>query len=679
MLVAALAVAAVALADSMSYVVLNHGRPAGAMTVVDDGDSAVVQYHYQDRQRGPRLETRYRFGADGGVRAIDARGLGSGAPATPVSERFEIRGDSVHWKSAIDSGRAPAASSPHYLLRTTTPYDDALLARALSRRPSRTMSLLPAGTARLSDVIDTTVTAGGTSRHLRMMVVDGMGPSPSAVWLDDRDRLFASDAGWFITVARGAEPFLPPLRAIERAWRGRRSEALARRLTPATKGALVIRDGDVFDSERGVVRPRTTIVIDGDRIVAVGPADSVHVPRGARTIDATGKTVLPGLWDMHTHLFQTAEENGVMQLAAGITTVRDMASDIDAAVSQRARAQAGTMLAPRTILAGFIEGPGRWAGPTEVIAHDEEEARAWVARYDSLGYRQIKLYNLVHPDIVPAIAEAAHARSMRLSGHIPRGLSLRAAVELGFDEFQHAAFLFSTFFQDSLYAPRMRAYSSVAAAVAPTFDVDGADMTALIAFLRAHGTVVDGTFNLYEDRSRPLADGGDPVFGPTLAWLPPIMRRQVAPDAAKSPADQAAALAATARYHRVLKRLFDAGVTLVPGTDNVAGLTYHGELEIYERAGIPAPAVLQIATIVPARVMHDDADYGSIASGKVADLVIVNGRPAAHITDLRRTERVIRAGRVYRAADLYAAVGITPSEMRIAPSASTATSTGRPK
>src|SRR6185295_13220395 len=122
----------------------------------------------------------------------------------------------------------------------------------------------------------------------------------------------------------------------------------------------------------------------------------------------------------------------------------------------------------------------------------------------------------------------------------------------------------------------------------------------------------------------------------------------------------ARAQASSAAYRRMLKRLFDAGVTIVPGTDNVAGLSFHGELEIYERAGIPAPNVLQIATIVPARVMKQDKEYGSIVVGKVADLAIVNGHPAERITDLRKTETVVRAGRVYNARTLYASLGIVP-------------------
>jgi imidazolonepropionase-like amidohydrolase len=142
--------------------------------------------------------------------------------------------------------------------------------------------------------------------------------------------------------------------------------------------------------------------------------------------------------------------------------------------------------------------------------------------------------------------------------------------------------------------------------------------------------------------------------------MPQLMQRSMQAGPPGTPEDAARAEAASANYRRMLKRLYDAGITLVPGTDNVAGLSLHGELEVYERAGIPAPAVLQIATIVPARVMKDDKNYGSIAVGKIADLAIVNGRPAEHITDLRRTERVVRAGRVYESKAMYEAAGLNP-------------------
>ncbi len=646
--------------DTTSYVVWNHGRPAGEMRVVTTADSATVRFRYQDRQRGPRIETRYRFGANGVVLGLDVRGLNAQMFPNESGESYTREGDGARW-AGDDSGRVATVGNAFYVAGATSPYDDALLARHLLAQPAQSAKLLPVGQARAFVAAETTVTFRSAPVGLRLVMVDVGEGAPGGVWLDGQDRVFASAAGWFITVRTGAEGVLPGLRSIERAWHGRRSADVAKKFAPPSAPSVVIKGGDLFDSERGTVRPKQSIVITGDRITAIGPADEIKAPAGATIIDATGRTVMPGMWDMHTHLHFTGETDGPLrQLAAGITTIRDVASDVDAALSQRARADSGTMLSPRVVLAGFIEGPGNWAGPSAALVSTEAEARAWVARYDSLGYKQIKLYNLVHPDLVPAIAEEAHKRGMRLSGHIARGLTIQAAVTLGYDEFQHSAFLFSTFFQDSLYLPRMRAYSNLAAVVAPTFDVEAQRVTDLIGFLRAKGTVVDGTFNIWQDRSTLLPDGTDAVFGPTLAWMGPITRRALTPRGGLKPEDAARAAAAAANYRRYLKRLYDAGITLVAGTDNFEGLSFQGELEIYERSGIPAAAVLQIATLVPARVMKDTANYGSIAVGKVADLVIVAGKPYEHVTDLRKTERVVRAGRVYKSRDLYVQTGITP-------------------
>jgi imidazolonepropionase-like amidohydrolase len=620
----AVAPAAAAEADTTRYVVLNHGRPAGGLVVTRSGESVTARYIYVDRNRGQRLETRYRTASDGRVLAGEVRLIAADGVAGAPVERFERQAGTVHWTRGTETGELAAGDDAFFRLRSTTPYDNALLARFLLSQPRQQGRLLPAGSPRATVVADTLVATEDGSHRVRFVAIDGVGPSPIGVWLDARDALFASDAGWFITVRPGAETALPLLRDIEKTYREARAAALARRLQRPLPAALVIRNGDVFDSESGVVRARTTIVVRGDRIVAVGPANAVAIPPDATVIDATGKTVVPGLWDMHTHVHFGGQTSGsLLQLAAGITTVRDLAADIDVAVSQRDRAAAGTIVSPRVVLAGFIEGPGAWAGPSEVIVGTEADALAWIARYDSLGYRQIKLYNLVHPDLVPVIAAETKRRGMRLSGHVPRGMSVAAAVRLGFDEINHAAFLFSTFFPDSLFAPTMRPYSAVAAQVAPRFDVDSREMTALIELLRAHGTVIDGTFSLWQGAGT-LRGQGNP---------------------------------GSASYARLIKRLHDAGVTLVPGTDNPSGATYHTELELYEHAGIPAREVLRMATIIAARVMGEADEYGSIAAGKVADIVIVDGRPAERIADLRNIEHVIRAGHVYSPGELRAALG----------------------
>jgi amidohydrolase family protein len=622
--------------DTTSYVVLNHGRTAGEMLVIAAADTVVVKYHHVDRNRGPRSETHYVLS---GGRVVAGRTwnlplYGNPAALGAPADRFEVTRDSLFWGRDSTRG-APFTPRTFYRLGFT-PYAQTLLARFLLGQPDHTAQLLPRGTAHLEVVGDTVVrTRLGRQRVRLAMMRDTVGEA-NGVWLDDRNQLFADQVGWFITVQRGAEQVLPALRAIELRYRDANGVALARRVAPPAAGTIAITGGDLFDSERGIIVPRTSVLIRGSRIVAVGPADSVTVPAGSVVVDATGKTLVPGMWDMHSHAFPTSQTTrAVTDLAAGITTVRDLASDLDMATSLRDRSAAGLLAAPRLVLAGFLEGPGRWAGPSEAIVSTEEEALAWIARYDSAGYQQIKLYNLIQQDLVPAIAREAHRRGMRLSGHVPRGLSTPAAVRLGFDEINHIAFLLSTFYPDSLYLPEMRAYSAVSAAVAPYFNVDAPEFTAMLELFKQRGTVIDPTVNLWLS---PRAQGGTP---PPNVGIP-------------APASDSLAQRADATLLRIIKRLYEMGVTIVPGTD---GSSYNAELENYERAGIPAAQVLRIATIVPARVMRDDREYGSITVGKVADLFIVDGKPAERVADLRKVDRVIRAGRVYDPKALRSAVG----------------------
>jgi imidazolonepropionase-like amidohydrolase len=636
------AAATIAASDTTAYVVLNHGRPAGDMTIVNAGDSTVVRWIFTDRNRGTRLETRYRFAAKNELLAAEIRPVAADGTPGAAQQGFTVRGDSIYNISGGGrGGRGGAATAgvkrdpAAFLgLRFGTPYEQQRIANYLLKQPKMTGKLLGGMGAHAEVIGETTIPTKSGRTHVRLVMMwTGTATTSTGVWLDDKGTLVATDVQWFITVRPGAEAALPALRGIEVKWRNAQAEAIAKAVVAPPASAVVVKNGNLFDGESGTVRPNMTVVIRDGRISEVGPAASVQTPAGANVIDATGKTVMPGMWEMHTHVQLDNQSAGsLVQLAQGLTTARDMASDFDIATSQRDRERRGLLASPRLVLAGFIEGPGRWAGPSAMIATTEAEALAMIAKYDSAGYKQIKLYNLVQQDLVPAIAADAHRRGLRLSGHIPRGLSVPAAVTLGYDEIQHAAFLFSTFYQDSLYIPVMRAYSAVATAVAPNIDVDGQPMTDLITFLHDHHTVIDGTFNLW-------IGGGASIVG-----------------AGGSTNQQKA----DAAYLRLIKRLYDANVTLVAGTDNSYGTTYHREIELYEQAGIPAPVVLQIATIGSARVMREDKDYGSIVQGKVGDVLVVDGNPAEHVKDIEKVETVIRGGRVYKVHDLLSAVSGQP-------------------
>jgi imidazolonepropionase-like amidohydrolase len=626
-----LLLAVAAASDTTRYIVWNHGREAGEMTVARSGDTVAVRYEHTDRNRGVVSARSYRIDRTGRVISAESFAWTYGGQIGAPNDRFEIVRDSMIYGIApAQNGRVQLAPDMYPRLRQgANVYEQALVARWLLARPGRTGRMAPIGTTMRAEVLNeqNVLTRNGRKRVKLVALYTNQSANPSTLWLDDKNELFAGGVGWFIPIIAGAEAALPALRKAELDWQNAQGLALAKSL-PASKepgGAFIITNADVFDSERGVIIPRTNVVVRDGRIQSVG--DSIPERyRGLTVIyDATGKTVVPGLWDMHGHLQHNSQSAGaILQLATGLTTVRDLAADIDVATWYRDRVNTGELIGSRAILGGFIEGPGKWAGPGDVIVRTEQEARDWVARFDSLGYKQLKLYNIVHPDLVPTISAEAKKRGMRLSGHVPRGLTVPAAIQLGFDEINHAAFLFSTFYQDSLYLPTMRAYSAVASAVAPNINVDGSEFTSLIDVMKRHNTVLDGTFNIWMS----AASAG--------VGAAPVNDRGIA------------------NYRRMIQRLDSAGVVLVPGTDNTSGSSYVTELETYVSAGLSPAKVLQMATIISARVMKDDKDYGSIAPGKVADILIVNGKPHERITDVRNIEYVIRAGRVYKPADLRA-------------------------
>ena len=260
--------------DTVRYPVLNHGRVAGEMTVIRDGGSVVVRYIYTDRNRGQRVEARYRLSPSGDLIGSEMRSVGANGVAGEPTFRLEITGDSAKMMS-LQGGRGGTTAAPvtrsakvesgMYFRTGGIPWESAFFVRHLLKQPNQTARTFPTGTSRLEIVADTMVTIAGTRQRVRLAMVHGQTSIPSGVWVDERGEFVASDVQWFMTVRPGIESALPVLRKIELDWRNRQAEAIAQRLTKPA-GVTVIRNGDVFDAERGVMMPRTTVVIRGDRI-----------------------------------------------------------------------------------------------------------------------------------------------------------------------------------------------------------------------------------------------------------------------------------------------------------------------------------------------------------------------------------------------------------------------------
>jgi len=382
----------------------------------------------------------------------------------------------------------------------------------------------------------------------------------------------------------------------------------------------------------------------------------------AEIVDAHGRFLMPGLWDNHQHF---SDVEGALDLANGVTSARDMANDTDNFLKRVARFDDGSELGPRVLKAGIIDGTGEFAGPTKMRVDTAEQAIQDVDWYADHGYAQIKIYSSVKPELVPIIADHAHSRGLRVSGHVPAFMSARQFVEDGADEIQHINFIELNFLFPEVKETRNRDRFIKVAEHAREFTPDKPEVREFIAFLKQHHTVLDPTMGAFEG----LFCGDPTVVTPGLEDIvprfPPQIRRLMLSGALEVPKSKETAYreAFPAMLH-LLKALYDAGITIIPGTDGLAGYMLHHELELYVRAGIAPAEVLRMATLTPALVMGVNKDRGVIAAGKLADMVLIDGDPTQNIRDIDKITTVIKGGKLYDPTAIEKALGIAPRQAR---------------
>jgi imidazolonepropionase-like amidohydrolase len=293
-----------------------------------------------------------------------------------------------------------------------------------------------------------------------------------------------------------------------------------------------------------------------------------------------------------------------MHLAAGVTSVRDLANDIDALQSLKRKIEANEELGPRILMSGFMDGRGPYAGPTKVFVDTEEEARAAIDNYAKLGYTGIKIYSSIKPEIVPKIIELAHAKNLRVSGHVPAFMTAEQFVLAGADELQHVNFLFLNFLFDDVKDTRTPSRFTSVADRAATMDLKSERVASFVRLLKEKRIVVDPTVGIFDSMFVDRPGKMSLAFAKIGDRLPPQVRRSLFVGGLPVPEGKDERYRESAKaLLRMIKLLYDTGVPIVAGTDSLAGFALHRELELYVEAGIPAAEVLKIATLGAASVM----------------------------------------------------------------------------
>lgn len=639
-------------ATTLQYSILMAGNTAGkeSDTIHADG-SADVEFTFNDRGRGPQIHGHYRFDSRGFPSSVEL--IGHDYLKAPVDERLTVTDGEARWNSRTEHGSA--AAQQFYVSINGPSVESGWMVRALLKARNQTIALLPAGEARLEKGVELVIQDQGRSLKVRQYLITGLGFTPSTVWLDPDDHFFAAPNPWITVIRSGWESAADRLISAEESGEDSRYRALAQRLARHPQ-SIVIHHVRVFDSEKAAMIENQTVRIAGGRIQSVEPARD-SIPAAGEVIDGRGKTLLPGLWDMHAHI---SPEYGLLNIASGVTGIRDMANDIDLIARLRKQYDAGEAIGPRIFPCGFLDGRGPYQAPSKVFADSEEEAQQAIDRYASLGYRQIKVYSSLKPELFPAIVKMSHARGMRVSGHVPNGMFAGQFVREGADEIQHMNFVFLNFMSDKVQDTRTPARFTVVAENAASLDLDSAPIAGFIAMLKDRKITVDPTLGVFEglftDRPGTVSAG----LAPVLSRLPAQIQRTAFQGGLPVGEKDQVYRDSFRAMQRMLKKLYEAGVPLVAGTDGTEGIMLHRELELWVDAGIPAARVLQIATLGAARVLKIDVDSGSITPGKRADLVLVDGDPSANISNIRQTRIVIKGGDEYHSAELYRALGIRP-------------------
>jgi hypothetical protein len=643
---------------STRYAVTFLGKTTGeqATTVTDDG-RIVVDFAYTNNGRGPQLHEEMALDAAG--RFVRYHVAGKSTFGAPVDESFDHADGKARWKSNADSGERAGELSGLYVPLETSYEPFAVIARALLRTPNKSMAAYPDGTLSIVKLHEGTLQTGTARANVELYALFGLDISPALIWLraEGPQGFFAAVYPGYATIEVGWEKQAEQLVRWQQDAERELLHRLASRLSHHFEGPVLIRSVRVFDSETGKMRGPFDVYVFRGRIASIeAPGSAARDP--AAIIEGEGRCLLPGLFDMHGHEWRW---NAMLQIANGVTTVRDMGNDNRGLEELITDIENGAVVGPRIVPLGFIEGNSPYASRGGIVIDSLDEGKRAIDWYAQRGRRQIKLYNSIRPEWVEPLAAYAHAKGLRVGGHIPAFMRAEEAVRAGYDEIQHINQVMLNFLVRPGDDTRTLVRFYLVGDNAADLDLDSDSARAFVRLLVSRGTVIDPTIAGFEPMLTQLQGQRNPAFGMVASHMPPQLQRYWLTNSMDVNATNVARYRASyAKMLELLRRLHDAGVPLVAGTDEIAGFTLHRELEIYAQAGMPAGEVVQIATRDAAKHAWLSDLVGSVTEGKLADLILVDGDPTVDVSALRSVSLVMKEGVVFYPAEIFEALGVKP-------------------
>jgi len=635
-------------------------QPIGEETyqITRDGDSlsAKIDFKFTDRSSPVPLTATFRSANDLTPRAFEIKGKNS--RSTDIDEAVEVQTEKIRLRDRdkwTEAARPPQFFTIAGYAPTTM---QMLLVRywATHGSPAQLVTL-PTGQVNVEPRGSDSVSIDGKNQKFDRFTIEGLIWGRETLWFDANRNLVAAvttDAEFdhFEAIREGYESGLGTFVGLAGSDGMAALADISKDISGSRAEKIALVGGTLIDGTGRDAVPDSVVVIEKGKIVDAGPRSRVKIPSGTQKVDARGKTILPGLWDMHAHFEQV--EWGPIYLAAGATTVRDCGNEFEFITAVRDAVANGRGLGPRLLLAGVVDGTGPSAIGVERV-DTPEQAKMWTDKYHDAGFQQMKIYSSVKLEEVKDVAEEAHRLGMTVTGHVPIGLNAYQTIEAGQDQINHIPYIVD------IMVPPLPADASRLdhANAAANLDLNSSASQKAIAFLVQHGTVVDPTLALFEFFSASTAKPAASIE-PGVTKVAPELQAILVDVGPPSPnADISEKV--FAKELAVVGALHKAGVPIVAGTDQtVPGHSLHREIELYVQAGFTPMEAIQAATIVPARVMGLEKEVGTVEPGKRADVIILDGNPLESIHNIRKVEFVITNGTMYNCAELWRSVGFQP-------------------
>jgi len=638
------------------YALVTATGRTGALAITTEGRAVEVDWRVDDNGRGAKIHERIVLGANGlpVSRAIE----GTSTFGAPVKESFTVDGGRARWTSIDDSGEAPAGNAL-YIDNRGSPWSFPHFVQVLLKSKGLTRAALPSGTLRLQKLRE--VTVGPSKERLQAYALWGTGIGSPPLLLVRGSTLVALVSPYSALTREEHAGRFAELSAIARELNATLLQDLSRRLTHRPDGPVWITHARLFDPVSGTATAGQNVVLYRDRIVGLR-ADSP--PAGATVIDAQGGTLLPGLIDSHAH---TSDWDGLLDIASGVTQVRDPGNDNTSLLALMPRFDSGELIGPHVFPSGFLEGKSPFSASGGFTVQTVEEAVDRVRWYADHGFWGIKIYNSMPPAFVKPMAEEAHRLGLHVSGHVPAFMTSEQAIRDGYDEINHINQLVLMFVLRQGEDPRTPVRFTVIGERLADLDLQGADFRRLVNLMKERRTTLEPTMATFAPLFVGRPGKGSPTDAPWIDHVPVAVqrdRRTLVLDV--KPEQYARYDASWKKLEQILLTLHREGIPLVPGTDEVAGLVLHGELESWVTAGLAPVDALRAATLGGARFLGREADMGTIAVGKRASLYLVEGDPLTDIHAIRRGRLTVKDGALFYPDEIHAALEITPFARHVA-------------